>query len=311
MEYRQLGRSGLEVSVVGLGGNTFGRTCDAAQTASILGAALDAGINAIDTSDSYGAGQSEEYVGRAMKSNRARWVLMTKFASPMGEGPNTSGASRGYIRKAVEASLRRLETDYIDVYQVHRPDASTPDEETMAALGDLVREGTVRYIGCSNYAGWQVARSNEIAMRHGETPFVSSQPRYNLLDRTVEAEHIPACQAYGVGLIPFSPLAGGFLTGKYRRGEDAPEGARFAGSPQASRVLTDSNFERLSALEAFAANRGITLTQLAIGWLVAQPVCSTVIVGATKPEQAQENAACADVILSEEDVAEIDQLTSR
>ena len=311
MNYRQLGRSGLQVSVIGLGGNTFGRTCDAARTASILDAALDEGINTVDTSDSYSAGQSEEYIGRAIAPRRDDWVVMTKFASPMGEGPHTKGASRGYIRKAVDASLRRLGTDYIDVYQVHRPDENTPIEETMAALHDLVTEGKVRYIGCSNYASWQVARSNEIATRYGWTPFVSSQPAYNLLNRGIEAEHVPACLEYGVGLIPYSPLAGGFLTGKYRRGEGAPEGTRYAGSPMADRMLNDRNFDRLDALEGFARDRAITMTQLAIGWLAAQPVTSTVIIGATNPEQVRENATCADVHLSADDLAALDQISRR
>jgi aryl-alcohol dehydrogenase-like predicted oxidoreductase len=311
VEYRRLGRSGLEVSVIGLGGNTFGRACDAAQTASILDAALDAGVNTVDTSDSYSAGVSEQFVGGGIRAKRDEWILMTKFASPMGEGPNRSGASRGYIRKAVEDSLRRLGTDYIDVYQVHRPDPNTPVEETMSALHDLVTEGKVRYIGCSNYASWQVAQSNEVAARYGWTPFVSSQPRYNIIDRAIEAEHVPACEEYGLGLIPYSPLAGGFLTGKYRRGEDAPEGTRYAGSPMAGRVLTDRNFDRLEGLANFAAGRNISLTALAISWLVAQPINSTVIIGATRPEQIAENAAAGAVPLSAEDLAELDELTKR
>jgi len=311
MEYRYLGNSGLQVSVIGLGGNTFGRTCDAGQTASILDAALDAGVNTVDTSDSYSAGVSEEYVGDAIRAKRDEWVLMTKFASPMGEGPNRQGASRGYIRKAVEDSLRRLGTDYIDVYQVHRPDPNTPAEETMSALHDLVTEGKVRYIGCSNYAGWQIAQSNELAARYGWTPFVSSQPRYNVIDRGIEAEHIPACREYGLGLIPYSPLAGGFLTGKYQRGEEAPEGTRYAGSPFAARILTDRNFDRLDALGNFANERGISLTALAIGWLVAQPINSTVIIGATRPEQIAENAGYADVALTAEDLAELETLVGR
>lgn len=311
MEYRRLGSSGLQVSAIGLGGNTFGRTCDVAQTASILDAALEAGVNTIDTSDSYSAGLSEQYVGQAVRAKRDQWVLMTKFASPMGEGPNQAGASRGYIRKAVEDSLRRLGTDYIDLYQVHRPDPHTTAEETMSALHDLVTEGKVRYIGCSNYAGWQVAQANEAAARHGWTPFVSSQPRYNLLDRAIEAEHVPACEAYGLGLVPYSPLAGGFLTGKYERGEQPPSGTRYAGSPMAERMLTDRNFDSLEALAAFAADRDLSLTALAVGWLAAQPLTSTVIIGATRPEQISENAAYADLSLSADDLAELDLLTRR
>ena len=309
MEYRQLGNSGLKVSVVGLGGNTFGRACDDAQTASVIDAALDAGINALDTADIYGGGVSEQYVGKAIAARRDQWVLMTKFAGPMGQGPNIGGASRGYIRRAVEASLDRLGTDYIDVYQIHFPDPRTPMEETMSVMHDLVAEGKVRYIGCSNYAGWQIAESNWIAKTNGWTPFVSSQPRYNILDRRIEAEHLPACKHHGLGLIPYSPLAGGFLTGKYRRGQEPPEGTRYAGSPMAERTLNDRNFDRLEGLEGFAKERDITLTELAIGWLVAQPLCSTVIVGATKPEQAQENAKCAEVKFSAEDLKQLDELT--
>jgi aryl-alcohol dehydrogenase-like predicted oxidoreductase len=312
MEYRALGNSGLQVSVIGLGGSTFGGTCDAAQTASILDAAFDCGVNVIDTADSYSEGLSEQYVGRFLRSKRDQWVVMTKFALPMGEGPNRAGASRGYIRKAVEDSLRRLGTEYIDVYQVHRPDPETPAEETMSVLHDLVTEGKVRYIGCSNYAGWQIVQANEVAKRYGWTPFVSSQPRYNLLERAIESEHIPACETYGVGLIPYSPLAGGFLTGKYERGQQPPEGTRYASaSPIAERVFTDRNFDRLDALRSLAASRGQSMTALAIGWLVAHPISSTVIIGATGPEQIAEGVAAAGVALSTADRAELAELTRR
>ena len=308
MEYRQLGRSGLKVSTVGLGGNTFGMACDERQTAEILAAAREVGINTVDTADVYGGrGLSEQYVGRAIAENRHDWVLMTKFAMPMGDGPNLSGSSRGYLRKAVEASLRRLGTDYIDVYQVHQFDKTTPMEETMSALDDIVRAGLVRYIGCSNYAGWQIGESNNIAARYGWTPFISSQPRYNVIDRTVEQEHIPACLHYGLGLIPWSPLAGGFLTGKHRRGEEPMEGTRMATSPWARAVLTDRNWDRLERLERVASERGMTMTQLAVRWLAAQPVVSTIIIGATNPDQVRENAEAGAVALSPEDVAAIDE----
>ena len=228
MEYRKLGRSGLDVSVIGLGGNTFGRRCDAAQTASILDAALDSGIQTVDTADIYGGGgTSEEYIGRALTGGkRERWVLMTKFGGRTQDGPNGAGSSRRYIRQQVVASLRRLNTDYIDVYQVHFPDKHTPLEETMRALDELVRDGLVRYIGCSNYSAWQIAESQWHARQHGGAPFISSQPAYNLLNRAVEKEHVAACLHYGIGMIPYSPLAGGFLTGKYRAGKVAPAGSR-------------------------------------------------------------------------------------
>lgn len=210
------------------------------------------------------------------------------------------------MRRAVQASLRRLGTDYIDLYQVHQWDPLTPIEETMSGLNDLVREGLINYIGCSNWPSWAVAEANLLAAQHGWAPFVSSQPRYNVIDRSVEIEHIPACLRYGVGLIPWSPLAGGFLTGKHRRGEPPAEGTRMANSRFAQAVLTERNWDRLERLQAVAADRGLTMTQLAIGWLAAQPVVSTIIIGATRPEQIQENAAAAEVKLSADDIAAID-----
>lgn len=314
MEYRKLGRSGLDVSVIGLGGNTFGRRCDAALTASILDAALDAGIQTVDTADIYGGGgTSEEYIGRALAGGkRDRWVVMTKFGGRTAEGPNGSGSSRRYIRQQVTASLARLRTDYIDVYQVHFADRSTPLGETMAALDELVGEGLVRYIGCSNYSSWQIAESQWQARSRGGVEFVASQPPYSLLNRDVESDHIPACRHYGLGLIPYSPLAGGFLTGKYRPGSEPPAGTRY-GDPAAARfaprVLNDENFATLEALEGFASERGLSLLELSLGWLAAQPVVSTVIVGATSPGQVSENAACAEVTLSPEDLAALDAIT--
>lgn len=310
MEYRRLGRSGLEVSAVGLGGNTFGRACDRATTARILDAALDLGIQTVDTADIYNNGASEEFVGAAIRARRRQWVVMTKFAMPLpGEGPNRRGASRRYIRDAVVASLRRLGTDYIDVYQVHQPDRATPVEETMSTLHDLVREGLVRYIGCSNYPGWMVAQANEVAARHGWTPLVSSQPRYNLLDRAVEAEHLPACEAYGVGLIPWGPLAGGFLTGKYRRDQPFPEGSRLAVSEWSRSVLSDRNWAVVERLRTFAAERGIAMPHLAVGWLLSRPAVATVIVGATAVEQLADHVAGADLRLSTEDLRALEEMT--
>ena len=314
MEYRKLGRSGLDVSVIGLGGNTFGRRCDAALTANILDAALDAGIQTVDTADIYGGGgTSEEYIGRALAGGkRERWVVMTKFGGRTQEGPNGSGSSRRYIRQQVTASLARLQTDYIDVYQAHFADRRTPLSETMAALDELVTEGLVRYIGCSNYSSWQIAESQWQARSRGGAEFVSSQPPYSLLDRAVEGDQIAACLHYGLGLIPYSPLAGGFLTGKYRPGEEPPAGAR-GGDPAvarfAPRVLNEGNFSTLAALEGFCSERGLSLLEVALGWLAAQPVVSTVIVGATSPEQVAANAACAEVALSAEDLAALDAIT--
>jgi len=307
MEYRQLGRSGLQVSLVALGGNTFGPVVDANRTAEILAAAHEVGVTTIDTADIYNKGMSEEHIGKAIAENRHEWVIMTKFAGVMSApSPRGNNASRGYMRRAVQASLRRLGTDYIDLYQVHQWDPLTPIEETMSGLNDLVREGLINYIGCSNWPSWAVAEANLLAAQHGWAPFVSSQPRYNVIDRSVEIEHIPACLRYGVGLIPWSPLAGGFLTGKHRRGEPPAEGTRMANSRFAQAVLTERNWDRLERLQAVAADRGLTMTQLAIGWLAAQPVVSTIIIGATRPEQIQENAAAAEVKLSADDIAAID-----
>jgi aryl-alcohol dehydrogenase-like predicted oxidoreductase len=307
VEYRQLGRSGLRVSVIGVGGNTFGAPVDERQTAEVLAAALEAGINTVDTADIYSRGVSEQHVGKAIAERRHDWVLMTKFAMATGDPPNNSGASRGYIRKAVEASLRRLGTDYIDVYQVHQPDPSTPAEETMSALHDLVTAGLVRYLGCSNYAGWQIAEANLVAQRYGWTPFVSSQPRYNVIDRAVEAEHVPACNRFGLGLIPWSPLAGGFLTGKHRRNEPPAPGSRMERSQWARSVLNDRNWDRLEALERVARSLGLSMTQLAIGWLVAQPVNATIICGATSPEQVRENARAGETRLDAAALKAIDE----
>ncbi|HTE86501.1 MAG TPA: aldo/keto reductase, partial [Dehalococcoidia bacterium] len=252
MEYRRLGNSGLQVSVVGLGANNFGRRCDREQTAAVIHHALDLGITCIDTADTYGpTGLSEEFIGSALKSHRREVVLATKFGGPMGEGPFTSGASRRYIFQAVEDSLRRLQTDYIDLYQIHFPDPDTPIDETMRALNDLVRAGRVRYIGCSNFSAAQIVEAQWVARAGHLTPFVSAQNRYNLLERGVEEAILPVCSKYGLGMLPYVPLAGGFLTGKYRQGEPPPAGARLAeGGRQAERALTDANYTRLERLES-------------------------------------------------------------
>jgi aryl-alcohol dehydrogenase-like predicted oxidoreductase len=298
MEYRQLGRSGLQVSVISIGTNQFGSPVDAEGTKAILDAGLESGINFIDTADGYGGGMSEQYIGRAIKDKRYEWAIMSKFGNyPMGEGPNKRGNSRGYMRKAVVGSLQRLDTDYIDVYLFHRPDPNTPIEEQMSGMNDLVREGIVRYIGCSNWAGWQVAEANETAKRYGWEPFVASQPAYSLMNRAPEGEHIQACLRYGLGLTAFTPLQGGFLTGKHKRGQAPVAGTRIERNPRATQtVLTDPNFDKLEAWEAIADQTGITMTQLAIGWVAAQPVVSSVICGATNADQVRENAAVSDVV---------------
>ncbi|MGH2443703.1 MAG: aldo/keto reductase, partial [Chloroflexota bacterium] len=231
MRYRRLGNSGMQVSVVGLGCNNFGRRLDRESSIKVVHAALDCGINLFDTADVYGSGESEEYLGAAIKGRRNSVLIATKFSSGMGPGPNDHGGSRGYIRRAVEASLDRLGEDYIDLYQMHGPDEGTPIEETLSALNDLVREGKVRYIGSSNFAGWQIADAAWTARVNHWTPFVSAQNQYSLLDREVEREVIPACEHFGQGMLPYLPLASGMLTGKYRRGQPPPSGTRLAGSP--------------------------------------------------------------------------------
>lgn len=313
MEYRHLGHSGLEVSVVGLGCNNFGMRCDFDQSERVVNHALDAGITLLDTADVYGGqGKSEEFLGKILKGKRESVVIATKFASKMGEGPHKAGGSRKYIINAVEDSLRRLQTDYIDLYQMHRPDPTTPIEETLRALDDLVTAGKVRYIGSSNFNGWQTAEAHYIAQQRGYAPFISAQNEYNLLDRRIETELVPACNKYGLQILPFFPLASGFLTGKYRQGQDLPTGTRLANAgPMAGRILTDKNYEMLGKLEAFAEARGKTMVDLAIGWLASLSHVGSVIAGATKPEQVDQNVAAGGWRLTEEELAEVDAISRR
>lgn len=313
MEYRHLGRSGLQVSVVGLGCNNFGMRCDFDQSKDVVHRALDAGITLFDTADVYGGqGKSEEFLGKILKGRRQEVVLATKFGMKMGEGPHKSGGSRKYIMSAVEDSLRRLDTDYIDLYQLHRPDPETPIDETLRALDDLVRSGKVRYIGNSNFAGWQAAEAHYVAKQANLTPFISAQNEYNLLDRRIEGELVPACNAYGLSILPYFPLASGFLTGKYRQGQEMPAGTRLANAgPMAARVLNDKNYETLGKLEAFADARGKTMLDLAIGWLASLSHVGSVIAGATKPEQIDQNVAAGSWKLTAEELAEVDAISRR
>ena len=303
MEYRTLGRSGLLVSAVGLGCNNFGGRCDAEQTRDVVHRALDEGVTFFDTADIYGGrGGSETHLGKALAGRRAEVVVATKFGAPMGDGPDEKGASRRWIHRALEASLERLGTDYLDLYQLHFPDGVTPQEETLSALDEIVRAGKVRYIGCSNFAAWQLADAQWIARDRDLSPYVSAQNLYNLLDRRIERELVPAANHFGVGILPYFPLASGFLTGKYRAGEAAPEGTRLAaGGRMAERALSQDNFGRLARLEAFSAKCGRTLLELAIGWLASQPHVSSVIAGATKPDQVTANAKAAEWRLTEEE----------
>ncbi|MXY47211.1 MAG: aldo/keto reductase [Chloroflexi bacterium] len=306
MEYRYLGKSGLKVSAIGLGTNNFGRRLDADATALVINHALDMGVTMIDTSNSYGDGYSEDYIGRALKGKRDKAVIATKVSSTVGDGPNDGGNSRQHIMEAVEDSLRRLQTDYIDLYQIHWHDPNVPIEETLRALDDLVRQGKVRYIGCSNFTAWQVCEAAWTSRSLGIASFVSVQPRYSLMDREIEADLVPFCDAYGVGILPYYPLANGFLTGKYRRGEAVPKGTRLAEDDRG--MFTDANFDLLDKLEAFCKARGHTVLDLAFAWLLANDAVSSVIAGATRVEQIISNAKAASWQLTADEVAEVNAI---
>ncbi|MEP7357581.1 MAG: aldo/keto reductase [Anaerolineales bacterium] len=309
MQYRQLGNAGVKVSAVGVGCNQFGSTVDRAGTAAIVQQALEVGINFFDTADVYGnRGGSEEMLGQALAGHWQEVVLATKVQGRMGDGPNDAGASRAHIVAGAEASLRRLQTDHIDLYQIHNWDGSTPLEETLRALDDLVRAGKVRYVGASNFMAWQLGRANDVAERHGWAPFVSVQPHYHMLERGIERELMPYCQWAGVGILPYFPLAGGFLTGKYQRGEAPPPGTRGARSPYVQRYLTEANFALLDKLRPMAEAHGRSLAELAVAWLLAQPQIASVIAGATRPEQVEANAKAAEWVLTAEEVAAIREL---
>jgi aryl-alcohol dehydrogenase-like predicted oxidoreductase len=312
MRYRRLGSSGLVVSVVGIGCNNFGRKVDAAGTRAVVDAALDHGVNFFDTADIYGSphGASEELLGAALKGRRADVVVATKFGMDMAgaNGPDRGArGARRYIVRAVEGSLRRLGTDYVDLYQMHTPDRATPIEETLSTLDSLVQAGKVRYLGNSNFTGWQIADAAWTARTGRLTPFVSAQNEYSLLKRGVEAEVLPACEHFGLGMLPFFPLASGLLTGKYRRGEPAPAGGRLAESRYAER-LAGAPWDTIERLQAYGAARGLSLLDVAIGGLAAKPAVASVIAGATRPEQVAANVAAAQWVPTPEDLAELDAI---
>ena len=311
MEYRNLGNSGLKVSAVGLGCNNFGMRNDAEQTRAIVHRSLDEGITLFDTADIYGnRGASEEMLGKALGERRRDAVVATKFGMAMGDGPYLRGGSRRYVIAAAEASLKRLGTDYIDLYQIHQPDSETPQQETLEALNDLVRSGKVRYIGSSNFAAWQAVDAHWISRANDLAPYVSAQNQYNLLDRRIERELVPACRQFGVGILPYFPLASGFLTGKYRRGAEPPKGTRLSLMKRmADQTLTDENFAKLERLDKFARDHNHTLLELAVGWLASQPQVSSVISGATSPEQVTQNVKAGNWKLTSEELAEVDKLT--
>ena len=314
MQYRRLGDSGLEVSLAGLGTNNFGMRLDYEGSKSVVEAALDAGINFFDTADIYGGGRSEEFLGKALGGRREDVLIATKFAMPVGDGPFTRGGSRHYIEKAVARSLKRLGTDYIDVYQMHQPDPKTPIEETLDALSDLVHRGVVRYVGHSNFSGWQIADADWTSRSKGYVRFVSAQNEWSLLERKIEPEIMPACRQFGLGQLPFFPLASGFLTGKYSRGAALPEGTRLAAWAQAmpariGALTSDANWDKLEGLSRFAEDNGHTILDLALSWLASDPAVSSVIAGATKPEQIEANvAATLSWQLSADDFAEVDEI---
>ena len=310
-DHRPLGTSGLVVSRVGLGCNNFGRRVGLDGARAVVDAALDEGVTLFDTSDSYG--DSEEILGEVLDGRRDQVLLATKFGSDLrgANGPDWGArGSRRYIRRAVERSLRRLRTEWIDLYQLHFPDPVTPMDETLAALTELVHEGKVRYVGSSNLAGCQVADAEWLSRTRGHERFVSAQNHYSLLDRQVEAEVVPACLEYGVGILPYFPLASGLLTGKYRRGEPAPEGTRLAGARFAGQ-MTDERFDAVEALEAYAAERSISLLDVAIGGLAAQPAVASVIAGATSPDQVKANVAAGRWRPTADDLAALDAIAPR
>lgn len=290
MEYRRVGNAGLKVSAVGLGTNNFGGRTDEEQSTRVIHRALEVGVTTLDTADSYSQGRSEAIIGRALKGRRQEAEILTKVRSPMGEGPHEKGLSRKHIVAACEDSLRRLQTDYIDIYQMHAWDPEAPLEESLRALDDLVRDGKVLYIGCSNFSAWQLTWALWTADRRDYAPVVSVQPHYNMFERSVEAELLPACRAFGIGVIPYFPLASGLLTGKYQAGAPVPEGTRFHGSERLQQQLTAARLDKVEHLKRIAESHGKTVGQLAIAWLLAQPQVCTVIAGATRPEQVEENA---------------------
>ena len=311
MILRNLGKSGLRVSLVGLGCNNFGMKLDVEGTRKVVHKALDLGITLFDTADVYGgAGGSETCLGQVLGERRKDIVLATKFANKMGDDETKKGASRRYVVSAVEASLRRLQTDWIDLYQQHVPDPLTPIEETLRALEDLVRSGKVRYVGCSNFKAWQVVDAQWTSRTSGLGSFVSIQDEYSLVMRGIEQELLPAAEAHGLGLLPYFPLASGLLTGKYKRNEAQPENARLTLVKRlADRYMTEANWATVEKLQDFCDQRGHSMVELAFSWLAARPQVSSVIAGATTPEQIEQNVKAAEWALSAEDLAEVDKIT--
>jgi aryl-alcohol dehydrogenase-like predicted oxidoreductase len=308
MEFRQLGSSGVRVSVIGLGTNRFGsESLPQQEVNNVIDAALELEINFIDTANAYTGGRSEETLGVALKGRWDRFVVASKFYFPVGDGPNDRGTSRYHIMNAVQDSLKRLQADHIDLYYVHRWDETAPIEETLRTLDDLIRMGKVRYVGVSDFAAWQLAQANLLSEVRGWTPVVVIQSEYHMLERRVEQEVLPYCQAQNVGFIPYFPLAGGFLTGKYRRGEAAPAGSRGESSSYVQQYMTVTNYDLIDRLDSWAADHGHSLNELAQAWLMAQPQVCSVITGATKFDHVMSNVKAAEWILT---AGQLDEITA-
>ena len=318
MEYRQLGATGVRVSAIAYGTFPLGTYADTAAGVRMIHAAMDRGMNFVDTANVYFRGRSEEIVGEALKGRRHEVVLASKFGHPMGEGPNERGASRYHINREIDGSLRRLQTDCIDVYYIHIPDPTTPLEETLRAMDDLVRQGKVRYLGTSHFAAWQITHGLWLAARNGLTPWVVEQPRYCLIDRAIEQEVVPMAQDLGIGIVAHSPLGGGFLTGKYKPGEPPPPDSRFASHPGGitslpqhyDLMMTEPNVAVVDTVRALAREHSTTPSAIALAWVMAQPFVSSAIIGPKNPFQLEDNLAAADVSLSPEDMARLDTVSA-
>ncbi|OGN89238.1 MAG: aldo/keto reductase [Chloroflexi bacterium RBG_13_46_14] len=304
MEYRRLGRSGLKVSEIGLGTNAFGARADEEASIKTIDRALELGVNFIDTAEVYVRGRSEEIIGKALKGKRSQAIIATKFGVQFGQ--KERGGSRSNIIKSLENSLRRLSTDYIDLYYLHYPDTETPIEETLRTLDDLIQAGKIRYIACSNFAGWQLCEAEWTSRIHNLNSFIAIQSGYNMLNRSIEREIVPCCEAYGISVIPWGPLASGFLTGKYSRTQELP--ARFAPSAFYNNVFIESNFDKLAKLEEFAKERGHKVGEIAVAWLLSHSWLGSVITGATNPEQVSSNVAAGSWKLTAEEVKAVDKM---
>ena len=309
MEYLPLGRTGTKVSAIGLGTNSFGGRADRATSIAVLQKALDAGITLIDTANIYTATASETIIGEGLKGRRHQAILATKAGMKTGEGPNDQGSSRAHLMRELEGSLQRLQTDYVDLYQIHAWDGETPLEETLRTLDDMVRAGKVRYIGASNYADWQLCKAMWVSDRRGFVRYESVQPAYSLADRAVERELVPLCRDQGIGLIAYFPLAGGILTGKYRRGQEPPKGSRALTQPQFAKRISEQTLRLAEDVAALASEVRCTPSQLALAWLIRQPTVCSAIAGATSVVQLDENLGALEVTLADDLLARLDEVS--